>query len=445
MTKNRSKMLIIFLTLVLIVGLVASFVSFTYPLSIGGVKYKYSSFVNELVLGSDISEGVLIEYQAKAHEDTDNNNYDRLMDSTLNDLRNILKDSGFKNSTVARKGEDGIRIEVGGIVDKDDSGEVINLIGAPSKLSFSTSTSADDAFMYGYECVKSVKANSIANGNQTAYYVEITFTDKGFDIISAKSKEIVKNSGTIYMLLGDTQVGSTTQEVTTKSLQMSGEGFIDMATTRDYEIQIRTGMLALDLVRTYNGTISATSGVRGNVTNPMLFVWVTFAIMVIATLVFFAIRYKQIGLMAIFNMLFYIVLGLFFLQSVPLVHINLSGLFAIVLGYVMAVIALMTTLEHAKHAYARGRKLHTSLHQGINASLSSTLSINVMLILAGVVCALMPTMAIQSFGIVTLVLGFVNIFCAQALMRLMINLYLPFNAEDGKKCNFTREEGLKND
>ena len=46
MTKNRSKMLIIFLAIILTIGLVASFVSFTYPLSIGGVKYKYSSFVS---------------------------------------------------------------------------------------------------------------------------------------------------------------------------------------------------------------------------------------------------------------------------------------------------------------------------------------------------------------------------------------------------------------
>ena len=445
MTKNRSKMLIIFLTLVLIVGLVASFVSFTYPLSIGGVKYKYSSFVNELVLGSDISEGVLIEYKASAHEDTDSANYDSLMESTLADLRDILKDSGFKNSTVARKGDEGIRIEVGGIVDKEDSNEVINLIGAPSKLSFSSSTSADDAFMYGYECVKSVKANSVANGNQSAYYVEITFTDKGFEIIKEKSKEITANGKEIYMLLGDTQVGSTNQAVTTKSLQMSGEGFIDMATTRDYEIQIRTGMLALDLTRTYNGTISATAGVRGNIANPMLYIWVAFGVMVVASLVFFVLSYKQIGLMAMFNMMFYIVLGLFFLQSVPLVHINLSGIFAMILGYIMAVIALINTLESAKQSYAKGRKLHTSLHQGINASLSSTLSVNVLLILAGIVCALMPTMAVQSFGIVSLVLGFVNIFCSQALMRLMINLYLPFNSEDGKKCNFTREEGLNND
>ena len=83
MTKNRSKMLIIFLTLILTVGLVASFVSFTYPLSIGGVKYRYSSFVNELVLGSDISEGVIFEYQANARYTSDEENYDKLMQNTL--------------------------------------------------------------------------------------------------------------------------------------------------------------------------------------------------------------------------------------------------------------------------------------------------------------------------------------------------------------------------
>jgi len=168
-------------------------------------------------------------------------------------------------------------------------------------------------------------------------------------------------------------------------------------------------------------------------------------IMVVATAVFFVLRYKQIGAMAMFNMVFYIVLGLFFLQSVPLVHINLSGIFAVVLGYVLAVIALTNALENAKMNYAKGRKLHTSLKKGINSSLVSTLTINITFILAGIICALMPTMAIQSFGIVSMVLGFVNIFCSQALMRLMINLYLPFNPEDGKKCNFTKEEGLKND
>ncbi|MFQ6724055.1 MAG: hypothetical protein ACLRFE_01795 [Clostridia bacterium] len=444
MTKNRSKMLIIFLTIILTIGIVASFISFTYPLSIGGVKYKYSSFVNELVLGSDISEGVLFEYQANTRNDADYQNYNRLMDSTLEGLRDILNDSGFKNSTVTRNGDEGIRIEVGGIIDSEDSSKVISLIGEPKQLVFSSSTSSDDAFMTG-NYVKSVEAKQASNGIQTAYYVEITFTNEGYDIISKKSAEITADGGTFYMLLGDTQIGSSTEAVTTKSLSMSSETFVDMVTTEEYAIQIRTGMLSLDLICTYNGTISATAGIRGNVTNPMLYIWVALVIMVIASIVFFVIRYKQIGAMAVFNMIFYIVLGLFFLQSVPLVHINLSGVFAIVLAYILAVVALTNTLENARNEFAKGKKLHTALKQGINSSLTSTITINIMLTLAGIICALMPNMAIQSFGIVTMVLSLLNIFCSQALMRLMIKLYLPFNSEDGKKCNFTKEEGLNND
>ncbi|MBQ7797805.1 MAG: hypothetical protein IJ371_01635, partial [Clostridia bacterium] len=417
------------------------FVSFTYPLSINGVKYEYSSFVNELVLGSDISEGVLIEYKANVRSDNDEQDYDALMENTLEGLRDILNTSGFKNSTISRNGEDGIRVEVGGIIDHEDSNEVLSLIGSPQLLVFSSSTSPDDAFMTGNH-IKSVEAKQASNGTQTAFYVEITFTSEGYDIISKKSAEIVEDGGTFYMLLGDTQIGSSTEAVTTKSLTMSSDTFVDMATTEEYAVQIRTGMLPLELICIYNGTISASSGVRGNVTNPMLYIWVAFGVMVVASLVFFILRYKQIGMMAMFNMLFYIVLGLFFLQSVPLVHINLSGIFAIMIGYVMAVVALTNTLENARQEYAKGKKLHTSLKQGINSSLVSTITINVMLALAGIVCALMPNMAIQSFGIVTMVLGILNIFCAQALMRLMIKLYLPFNAEDGKKCNFTKEEGL---
>ncbi len=443
MTKNRSKMLIIFLSIVLVIGLLASFVSFTYPLSIGGVHYKYSSFVDELVLGGDISDAVLLEYQANVRENYDDElNYDQLMQNTIVGIRDILEDTGFKNNSVVRQGDKGIRVEVGNITDNDDTREVISLIGEPKQLSFSLSTNADEAFMTG-ECVEKVEVKEMSNGVQTVYYVEITFTSKGFEIIKDKTKSLAEGSS-FYMLLGDTQVGSSSEAVTTRSISMSSENFIDKYTTNQYAVQIRTGMLPLDLICIYNGAISASAGYRGNVSNPMVYIWVAFGIMVIASMVFFAARYKQIGFMAIFNMLFFIVLGLFFLQSVPLVHINLSGIFAIVLSYLVASISLMITLENAKNLYAKGRKLHTSLHQGINMSLTPTLTYNLVLVVGGIVCALMPTMAVQSFGLVAMVLGLVNIFCSQALMRLMINLYLPFNSEDGSKCNFTKE-GLNND
>lgn len=447
MTKNRSRMLIIFLSLLLIIGLVASFVSFKYPLSIGGVYYRYSSFTNEIVLGSDIGEGVLFEYTAKIRDGYDDQDcYDDLMQNTVSGLKDILEDSGFKNSTIVRNGTDGIRVEVGGIVDRDDQSEVITLIGSPAELVLSSSTDPDDAFLSS-DVIKSVKAKSVANGSTTVFYVEITFAKDKLEQVKTATADAVSDSGSFYMLLGETQIGSSSEAVTTESITMTSDNFIDMKTTESYAIRMRTGLLPLELTCSYSGAISAAAGFGGTISNshgfnPMIYIWIVLAIMVVASFVFFAIRYKQLGLMAIFNMLFYIVLGLFFIQSVPLVHVNLSGIFAIVLGYVLAVVCLVTTLENARNEYAKGKKLHTCLHQGINSSITSNLTVNIMMVLAGIVCALMPNMAIQSFGLVSMVLGFVNAFCSQVWMRVMINLYLPFNSEDGSKCNFTKE-GLK--
>ena len=193
MTKNRSKMLIIFLTLVLIVGLVASFVNFTYPFSVNGVRYKYSSFANELVLGSDINEGVLIEYQAKVRNEADEENYDKLMDNTLQGLRDILNDSGFKNSTVTRNGDMGIRIEVGGIVNKSDSSEVIGLIGDPQPLTF-TDANDESKVLATANDVKSVSAKQQAYGNTQVCGVEIVFTTQGYKNFRANLDEMSGDS-----------------------------------------------------------------------------------------------------------------------------------------------------------------------------------------------------------------------------------------------------------
>lgn len=445
MTKNRSRMLIIFLSLLLIIGLVASFVSFKYPLSIGGVYYRYSSFTNEIVLGSDVGGGVLFEYTTKVRDGYDDEtSYDNLMQNTIYGLKGILEDSGFKNSSVVRNGQNGIRAEVGGIVNNNDESEVINLIGSPSQLVFSSSTDVADAFLTS-DVVKSVNAKSAVNGTSTVYYVEITFASDKLEQVKTATANAVKDGKTFYMLLGEQQLGSSTEAVTTSSITMTSDNFVDMKTTETYAIRMRTGLLPLELTCSYSGTISASAGFGGTISNkqgfnPMIYIWIVLAIMVIASFVFFAIRYKQLGLMAIFNMLFYIVLGLFFIQSVPLVHVNLCGIFAMVIGYVLAVACLVSTFESTRGEYAKGKKLHTSLHQGINSNVTQNLTVNITMILAGIVCALMPNMAIQSFGLVSMVLGFVGAFCSQVWMRVMINLYLPFNSEDGSKCNFTKED-----
>ena len=70
------------------------------------------------------------------------------------------------------------------------------------------------------------------------------------------------------------------------------------------------------------------------------------------------------------------------------------------------------------------------------------LILNAFIALVGFGCLFMPTLSIQSFGWVMMVMSLVSIFCSLALMRLFIKMYLPFNNIDGKKCNF--HKGGKN-
>ena len=60
----------------------------------------------------------------------------------------------------------------------------------------------------------------------------------------------------------------------------------------------------------------------------------------------------------------------------------------------------------------------------------------------GLIGVFMPSMAVKSVGWVMLVMSVVALFTTLVLMRLFINMYLPLNPKDGKKCNF--HKGGKN-
>ena len=87
MTKGRSRSLFILFSIVLILCLVACFVNFTYPLSVKGNHYSYSSFVSNLKLGEDVGDSLRIVYRAKQDEDQDETKYYELMDSTIDSLK----------------------------------------------------------------------------------------------------------------------------------------------------------------------------------------------------------------------------------------------------------------------------------------------------------------------------------------------------------------------
>lgn len=444
MTKKRSINLIICLSILLIIGIVASCVSFTLPFRINGNYYHYSCFIDELVLGADVSDGVIISYRASLPDDEPNASYDDYMHNTMLGLEDILSDAGYKDSHVTKVGEDKISLTVGNIVNDADKESVISLLGNPGKLKFSSESSASSSGEKDFagKYVKNVSVKSQNGNNETLYYVDIQLNEDGKKLMADLSQYIVDNSGTLYMYLGDTAISSNTLDsaILDGHLTMySEDNFIDKASTQQYVTNIKTGLLDLDLTQLEARKITAFMGHR-------MTMWVAIAMVVLIALSFIYLiaSYRELGVMAVFNSLFYIVISLGLIQAIPFEHLNYSGILALGIGYLLSVYALVSICDRAKNEFKSGKKLHTCFKLAQKKSLYKILISNVFMFVSGVICALMPTLHVQSFGMVILVMSLVNIFCSLVLFRVMLKLYSALNFYKGERCNFKVEEEAKN-
>ncbi|MBQ8615624.1 MAG: hypothetical protein IJ415_03560 [Clostridia bacterium] len=430
MTRKRSKSLFVVFSIILAVCLIACFVNFTYPLSVNGNYYSYSNFVSNLKLGEDVSAGLRIVYRAEADETEAATNYNNLRTSTMNDLKEIVQAEGYKDVTVAEYGEDGIVIQIGNILTIDDKNSVVNLIGNPTAISFSSDSAKEQIFATGKDIKNVTTGSNTGENGELVYYTLVEFNDDIKALAAEKGEE------TVYINIGENQL-EWTYGIENGMLPISLTNFSSILDATTFANQIKTGMLDLSLTQISCDEVTASYGAKAE-----LLLTIAIVILVVAAFVFLIVRYKNLGWIACFNLLFFIVLGLFFLQSIPLVHINLAGILSMLICFILAVDSLMAMFEKAKAHYQNGTILYIAFREAQKETLFKTLFLNALILIAGFICIFMPISAVQSFGWVALVLSLVSTFTNLVLMRLFVKMYLAINNEDGKKCNF--HKGGKN-
>lgn len=436
MTKNRSKSLFVIFSILLVICLIACFVNFTYPLSIKGNYYSYSCFVDNLKLGEDISSSLKIIYRAELGEFETSTNYNELRVATMESLKDIVKGEGFKDVTVAEYGDDGIVIQVGSLLTYEEKNSVTSLIGNPATISFSTESDGSNPFA-GAKHIKSVEASQYNNSEtgEVSYVVILSFEDEYKQMIEEKT-----SGKTVYIYMGEQQFAELdygSSGITDGVIYLQSDTFKSLLDAKTCANQIKTGMLELSLTQITSDYTSATFGEYTT-----LLMTIAMVVMVLGAFVYLIVKYRHMGWLAMFNMLFYIVIGLFFLQSIPLVHINFSGIIAMMICFLLAVDGTISIFEHAKESYQSGTQLHIAFREAQKATLFKTLFLNALLLISGFICLFMPVSGVQSFGWVALVLSIVGTFTNLALMRLFIKMYLAMNSENGEKCNF--HKGGKN-
>jgi len=430
MTKKRSKSLFVVFSIVLVICLIACFVNFTYPLAVKGNFYSYSNFVSNLKLGEDVSNGLRIVYRADQNEDETTTNYEDLRQSTIDSLKEIVQSEGYKDVHVAKYGEDGIVIQVGNLLTKDDENAVANLISNPTSISFSSDSAKEKIFATGKDIKKVTTGSNVSETGEMIYFTLVEFNNNIKSLVKEKGEE------TVYINIGENQL-EWTYGIEDGMMPIALEGFTSILDAQTFANQIKTGMLDLSLTQISCETTTPTYGAKANI-----LLGIAMLTMLVLICAFLIAKYRQIGLVASFSLLFFVVIGLFLLQSIPLVNINFSGIIAMLIGLVVATDVLLAVIERAKTHYNNDTKLYIAFREAQKENLFKTLFLHAVLLVAGFVCIFIPVASVQSFGWVALILSIVSAFTNLVLMRLFVKMYLAINNEDGKKCNF--HKGGKN-
>lgn len=435
MTKKRSKCLFVVFSIILVVCLIACFVNFTYPFAIKGNYYSYSNFVSNVKMGEDIGNSLRIIYDTTVLDDEDSTNLTELRLSTLRDLKNIVQSEGYKDVSTNLYGEDQICITIGNILTEDDKDKILSLIGAPGAISFSTDSNKEEVFATRKDIKNVTSGAGVGSDGSKGYSVVIEFNDNVKSMVEEKFGTS-SNPNTVYINLGEEQV-TWSYGLDSGYLQMSSSAFESSLDAKTFENQIKVCMLDLELSKVSGAMITPTYGAGANIILGVIAI-----VLVVALFVYLILKYKDAGWLTCFNMLFFIVISLFLIQSIPFAHLNFGGLFVFMLCIVLAVDSFVSILESAKKHYNHDTQLHISFKLAFKENLFKTLILTSILVLTGFACLFMPALSIQAMGWVLLVLPIVSLFCTQALMRLFVKMYLALNNSNGEKCNF--HKGGKN-
>ena len=376
-------------------------------------KYSIKPVGEAITLGLDLQGGISTVYVAK---DTSVDNFDGLMDSTVSVLRTRLTNAGYTEATIARQGNDAIRVE---IPDVDDPQEVVEIIGTPAHLEFRDPSG--NVILEG----GNVESCGIVKNEETQLWCVSFKLDKEGTAAFEEATEANIGS-TIGIYLDDEAISTPT----VNEKIPGGEGIITLGDSMTEEesynaavelaLLINSGALPLDIEEAETRAISATLGSEA-IDGAVVAGIVGLGLVVLFMIVF----YRLPGLAASIALCIY-TLAIFYILAIIQAQLTLQGIAGILLGIGIAVDANVIIFERFREELKAGRTLNNALKFGYKNALSSIMDSNVTTIIASVVLLVFGTGSIKGFA-TTLLIGvlvsFVTaIFVTRWLCKCLIKL-----------------------
>ena len=409
--KNPRTSAILSLVVILVVVALAGYVAL---FGIGkGTWINYVKPWGEAIsLGLDLRGGVYTVYQA---DETEVEDFEAKMTSTVGILTSRLTRQGFTEATVTRQGNDRIRVEIPNV---SDPNQVLEIIGTPAQLYFVDE--AGNNIMEG-SMIENAYASQDENGKPC---VAFKLDSEGSAIFAKATAE------NINKVISITLDGEVISAPTVNSVIAGGEGVITGDFTAE-EVQslatlILSGALPLSLSQLEVSAISATLGVEALERALMAGI-----IGVALVMLFMLLRYRLCGLVADIALTIYIMIVVLLLALTG-AQLTLPGVAGIILGIGMAVDANVVIFERIREELAVGRPLTSSVKKGFSNALSAIIDANITTIIAAVVLYAFGTGSIRGFAL-TLGIGVAtSMFTAIFVTHKLLDIFVAIGVKNQK-------------
>lgn len=430
-SKNTAIILSVILGVLLVIGLIFSFVPMTF-----GDK-TYVGLSNSINISSDIVGGIYGEFEIST-EDVSRAD----IEQSKGIIRNVLAQKGYNNASVYDIAGEKIRVELsyprGADTYSDVVGALQKLASGKFYLLSASSKSSSDITLDGTSCIDSVEIKS----NNDVMSVSINFNDYGkeqYKLLCDSVSSSSSSSSTIYLAFGDNSpqsvnVSSAISQGEYSSLSLQSESYDGIV---DLKQRIEIGCMAVEFKENTISidTMSASLTAGESAASPedasffssytYVILMSLIAFLIVAILTIFAIKFGYYAILILVTMLINSVLFLAIICLVPSVEFGFSAFIAMMISLAYIYTYALDFAFAVKKEYNAGKSLSAALETAYKNKLSTMIISNAIMFLSSLALVLLSFGEITSIGVifaVSSVLGMLtNIFVVPLLIKICLS------------------------
>ncbi len=285
--------------------------------------------------------------------------------------------------------------------------------------------------------VKSAGSRTGADGTN---YVVINFTQKGREALAKASDGAADSSATVFFRVGDNSALelSVSEKIDQDSLYISNGQFT--------EISAKTSAVLIDTA--VNGVQTTLSfDVENTVNyhalygeNSLLWMYIVYAILFAAMMIFFFVRYHLLGFAHLYTYLLFLCGTVLCVWAIPFLTLSVETFAAFMLTSLLLCVSNAVTFEKARAEYATGKTMTSSVKTGYSKCFWNLFDVHIVLALAGFFTFFVALPPLSGFAFV---FGLTAVF--SGLGTLVLNRFnwailMAYTDKKGPFCNFKREE-----